>query len=576
MNTPSLRLLSAVGLLAACSNTNRTMVYGDGGDGGESPAPGGKALVGGATSRAGAASEGGALNRAGAENGGGIAVAAAGTSNTGGTTVVAASAGGSAIGVAGTAAVGGTTISVAGAVSVGGTTAGVGGSVATGGTPNGAAGATTHDGGTAGTAGIVGVAGMAGAPEFCAAKPVGAVCGKPGSAATCQSDFCIAPGDILGTSTVELGAATASSTYDDDCPSGHFLVGFEAGIKDGAGTRALAGFAGLCAPISLSAKPDGGYTLTVDSSTLVRIPVTGGRGAAASYEKAPSQFLCEAGSVVTALKGIAANGQVVGLAASCSTPAVGFASNTSVEFGLQLTPVADTAAQQSSVLVGDLTTTVDCPTGSVPRGIHILAGDAVDGLALRCAAPPFPLPTSTEGVGDLGGAARLDACPEGQVMTGIVASVGSAGSNQANRITRWTTRCGVVSLDPSSSKVTIAGDTAVPATLQRGSFSPVTALPPIQCPTDQVVVGFQGTATGRPAQIALRCAPLSVGEISDQWVGLVPGAITTLDLVGAVAGANPFGPFDCPSGTVSVGTSNRSGDVINRAALLCAELAVKP
>lgn len=452
---------------------------------------------------------------------------------------------------------------------------GVGGVASIGGATMSVAG-TTNGGGTAGSVSLTGVAGAAGAPAFCVGKPIGTVCGMPGTSTTCQSEKCVAPSDFLGMSTIALGATAATSTYDDDCPVGHFLVGFEAGVKGGSGTRAVAGFAALCSPASVSALPDGGYSLTVDSATIVRVPVTGVRGAASSFEKAPTQFLCEAGSVVTALKGSAAYGQVVSVAAACSKPTVGFFNTTSPTFGLKMTAVTDTATQQSAALAGDLSTTMDCPADSVPRGIHILAGDAIDGLALRCAAPPFALPTSTEGVGDMGGAARLDACPSGQVMTGIVASVGSPGSDQANRIARWSTRCGTVSIDPISSRATITGDTAVPATLVRGTYSPVTALPAIKCPVDQVVVGLQGTATGRPLQLSLSCSPLSVGEIAGSWVGLKPGVVTTLELVGAIAGANAFGPYSCPLGTVAVGTSLRSGEVINRAALICAELAVKP
>jgi hypothetical protein len=92
-------------------------------------------------------------------------------------------------------------------------------------------------------------------------------------------------------------------------------------------------------------------------------------------------------------------------------------------------------------------------------------------------------------------------------------------------------------LDPYS--VTVLSGANLPL---RGALGGGTSFRAV-CPENQMVVGFAGRAAALVDQLVLRCAPLEIMELPDEFVGFI-GTITELAPVGGNGGI-PFEAMDC-------------------------------
>ncbi len=87
------------------------------------------------------------------------------------------------------------------------------------------------------------------------------------------------------------------------------------------------------------------------------------------------------------------------------------------------------------------------------------------------------------------------------------------------------------------------------------------------CPSDQVVVGFDGNSNGYFSQLALICAPLAV-TIGTGAYALQIGATTELPPVGGAG--TPAPTTHCPAGQIARGDPLRSGQWVDAFSLACA------
>jgi len=175
------------------------------------------------------------------------------------------------------------------------------------------------------------------------------------------------------------------------------------------------------------------------------------------------------------------------------------------------------------------------------------------------------------------GSAFSDPCPRGQVMVGVQASV-STGF-YAGVLRQFSTICGEVLVDLAG-VLTIGPGATIPA-IGHGSWPHGGRLETASCGRHEVVVGFSGAEgisgdrIGLPdvylTQLRLRCAPLSAtGSIATGFTAVV-GAVSDSaprPTIGASM-TRPFGPTDCPAGSVAIGSVGRAGDILDAYGLLC-------
>lgn len=189
------------------------------------------------------------------------------------------------------------------------------------------------------------------------------------------------------------------------------------------------------------------------------------------------------------------------------------------------------------------------------------AGTPACVLADTCALS-FTASSTTDVYGGGGGTPYMDDCPAGQVLVGYYAMVGSS-------FERFLGVCGTTTLVPGSSAYTItvgAGDTLT----EHGSGINTTY--ESTCPTDQMVVGFEGRYGTLVDRLALRCAPLLVSYTAS-GVTVTPGSVTTITAVGGFGGTE-FPTTDCPAGDVATGTEVHAGGAVDAFGLRCSTPAV--
>jgi len=152
-----------------------------------------------------------------------------------------------------------------------------------------------------------------------------------------------------------------------------------------------------------------------------------------------------------------------------------------------------------------------------------------------------------------------DGCPTGSVVIGLEA--GSDNGSGATTVAQIATKCGVPSIQ--GGKVVVTPGTTLP--LRGGVTSTLDAL---DCPSDQVVIGFDGHALALLDQLSIRCAPLSLSAN-----GIAIGTPTDIGPEGG-NGGDPFPRTDCGAGMVAVGTNVATRTWASAFGLVCAPILV--
>ena len=217
-------------------------------------------------------------------------------------------------------------------------------------------------------------------------------------------------------------------------------------------------------------------------------------------------------------------------------------------------------------------TAASCGDGFVHAGVEQCDDENkinADGCSKKCLLTPQKLtltlgqPTTQYGA-LMSGTAFNDSCPVGQVLTGFSGSL-KVGAHAAIR-----GMCGVPALvvEDDAFVVKLGPGGNLP---QRGMVGDAPRMRP--CPTDQVVVGFSGSAGTGIQQLTLSCAPLIVSEADDGTFTIGPGPVTPLMVVGNPGGV-AFPQTNCPMGQVGSAQRLRASTVINAFGLGCTTVAL--
>lgn len=184
--------------------------------------------------------------------------------------------------------------------------------------------------------------------------------------------------------------------------------------------------------------------------------------------------------------------------------------------------------------------------------------------------------TTSPTTGDMGGSAFTDHCPPGEVVIGFETEFSPGYYN--NLFGQFVTLCGAVRVEDTMTQgpaVRIKPSSRVPYVIGRGPFNAPTAKEYSMCPPDQVVIGVegQGMYPTRPVKMALRCASMTVAAAPKGCIDFVRGPVTIMPLIGKTSGT-PFGPLDCPVGTVAWGSNLRAGEILNAYGLYCKSMSL--
>jgi hypothetical protein len=186
-----------------------------------------------------------------------------------------------------------------------------------------------------------------------------------------------------------------------------------------------------------------------------------------------------------------------------------------------------------------------------------------------CAGCPSPVGITLSGttvsaaIGGPGGHLHPDTCGENDVVIGYAGRTNTMTPPNLF-LQSLGTLCGKPALAGSGPyQVTITSSQSLPMRGQEGDLAWQTT-----CPPNQVVVGLDSKAGAYFMQLALVCAPLTVGGGPGAYA-LSIGASTTLPAVGGPTGTvSP--PTRCPAGQIAQGNPLHDGVWIDSFSLSCA------
>jgi hypothetical protein len=156
-----------------------------------------------------------------------------------------------------------------------------------------------------------------------------------------------------------------------------------------------------------------------------------------------------------------------------------------------------------------------------------------------------------------------DRCPTGQVLTGFRGTVGLFRGMGTPLLTSLAGQCGSLKVDAAAGEpfpVTVSAEGALP-TRGMPQGKAFTAL----CPSNQMVVGFEGRAGSFIDQFVVVCAPLTVA--GPPSLAVTRGTSTKLPAVGGTGG-EAF-QTSCPAGRIAIGHRGEAVTVVDTLALAC-------
>ena len=162
------------------------------------------------------------------------------------------------------------------------------------------------------------------------------------------------------------------------------------------------------------------------------------------------------------------------------------------------------------------------------------------------------------------GTAFNDSCPVGQVLTGFsgIIKLGAHATLKG--------QCGapMLAVQGDAFVVKTGAGAALPSRGGAGD-TPWTR----NCPVDQVLVGFSGSAGAGVNQLVFSCAPLVVTEAVGGMFGAGTGAVTQLPVIGAPGGM-AFPQTNCPMGQVVSTQRLRATTVITAFGVGCSAVGL--
>ena len=377
---------------------------------------------------------------------------------------------------------------------------------------------------------------------------------------------------VADTDATSPEGGPGGSAYTDDCPLGQVPIGIQGQVSTGtAYIGPLDHVAVICGIPTVS-----GTSVTLAAGATV--PATGGQGANATNTGPVETHLCPTDDVVVGYSGAHLSGTgayVTEITLQCAPLTVTGSKAAGFGVAIGTTTAATTLGIDAPVAVPE----ADCPAGMVARGITGGSGDVLDRFGLTCGTPTLQTTTTAPAGGGTGGTVALHDCPAGQVPVSLTASVANA-ADFTGELTQVSVQCATVVVTSDGNggwTVSSSAGARLPATGTWGSY-PGISTKTLSCPSGDTIVGLggtQGSGTGTyqgtfVQQAMVHCAPLAfTGDATAGFtVGYDPASIG-ITTVGTLAGT-PFGPADCPQGTVAKGVSVHAGSVLDGIALRCA------
>ena len=217
-------------------------------------------------------------------------------------------------------------------------------------------------------------------------------------------------------------------------------------------------------------------------------------------------------------------------------------------------------------------TTAICGDGFVQKDVEQCDdGNEVntDTCSKQCAPTPKTLilgaGQATPQFGGLNlGTAYNDNCLAGQVLTGFTGTL-KVGAHAA---LKGVCALPMLAVVDDAFVVKTGPGAALP---QRGGAGDTPWVR--NCPADQMLVGFSGSAGTGVNQLTFGCAPLEITEAGDGTFSIGLGILTPLMVVGAVGGM-PFAQTNCPMGQVAAAQRLRASAVITAFGLGCSAVSL--
>ncbi len=361
---------------------------------------------------------------------------------------------------------------------------------------------------------------------------------------------------------IDLGTA-----FHETCPLGEIPIGIEALEADATDGFELGGIALIC-----GAMQDLNGVVTTTPST--RWPATSGDACCATTTTPVSQS-CPSGSVLVGFEGSADTHAIRTLVLHCTPLVVGGSS-----IGPSYTVTLGTVVTMSPI--GDMPATpfaaTECPAGAIAVGMRGKGTTTLSQLSLTCGVPTPVLGTTAPVAGDPnGGFGAVRDCPAGQVPIAMRIGAAQRFTFYDGWLANFSFECGTLAVAASGAdwNVSISGTGAtLPTTGPIGTNGGFTDAPTLlACPPSEVIVGVAGSA---PYQIAIRCAPMFVTGTVASGLHVSYGAVDQSAMAGNNPIGTPYGPLDCPAGTVASGFYTRSGDILDGIAVRCAPPVITP
>jgi hypothetical protein len=214
-----------------------------------------------------------------------------------------------------------------------------------------------------------------------------------------------------------------------------------------------------------------------------------------------------------------------------------------------------------------------CETTGLILGEHP-AGDAagVDaslGTPAQCVGCAVTVSgqSDTAVQGGDGGLPYDDTCPGDQVVIGYQGYIvpPQVGITLVGDIQ---TVCGALSIDSASGDLTTSPGATLPAR-GTGYGSPWAEM----CPTDQVVVGFTGRSGRSLDQLAIDCAPWTVGTDGSVFALAMGTPVPSAPQGGD--GGSPYAVL-CPAGQLARGSVGQADQWVDAFGLICGTLVLTP
>lgn len=156
-----------------------------------------------------------------------------------------------------------------------------------------------------------------------------------------------------------------------------------------------------------------------------------------------------------------------------------------------------------------------------------------------------------------------ESCPGDQVLIGLDGEQQDSGFELFTAIVG---NCGSLHVQPDGTTITVTPEGTLPLRGDTSFSIPFT----LQCPANQVVVGFEGNAGTAVDAATLKCAPLSI-----QGGTIVIGAVTVLS---PTPGGTMGAPYDepCQAGLVVRGRFGYSDTILQALGMICTRPTLVP